>query len=276
MRAVAKDWIDRCRRVTSRLSGEFLNLASPACCPACGRELIAVASLDSPHLCTNCHKAATAPDAGQCPQCGAPIGPFVDAAQGCVRCRTERFHFETVICLGAYQSKLGEMCVAAKGQGAEELAAALADLLWHERQAALLGARANLVVPVPHHWTENFRSVPHVPRTLGAVLAARLRLPFRAHILSKVRRTPRQTSLSPSRRRVNLKGAFRVSRRLCPQLEGRRVLLIDDVLTTGATADAAARALIAAKAASVIVAVIARGLGRRPTTSRNDTASRTD
>jgi predicted amidophosphoribosyltransferase len=67
---------------------------------------------------------------------------------------------------------------------------------------------------------------------------------------------------------VNLRNAFEVSRRLAPHIAGRRILLVDDVLTTGATADEAAKALLEANAACVRVAVIARGIGMKPLAGR--------
>jgi predicted amidophosphoribosyltransferase len=103
---------------------------------------------------------------------------------------------------------------------------------------------------------------------MAAVLSRRLRVDLATHILAKVRRTEKQFMLPPSRRRTNLKGAFHVPRRFHSDVEGRRILLVDDVLTTGATADEAARALLAAGASAVAVTVIARGLGKKPVLSR--------
>jgi predicted amidophosphoribosyltransferase len=74
-----------------------------------------------------------------------------------------------------------------------------------------------------------------------------------------VRRTPAQATLTPSKRRDNLKGAFALVRGL--RLQAHRVLLVDDVLTTGTTAHRAAQVLQKGGAASVRVAVVARGLG---------------
>jgi ComF family protein len=170
--------------------------------------------------------------------------------------------------LGDYHSDLRNMCLAAKKPRSEELAAALAGSLWQLEEKALRGTGAEIVIPVPHHWSENWRRTPHAPETLAAVLSRRLRAQLATHILAKSRRTDKQSDLPPTRRRTNLKGAFHVRRRYHSALKGRRILLVDDVLTTGATAEAAARALRDANASFIAVAVIARALGKKPVVNR--------
>jgi ComF family protein len=245
--------------------GAAIGLVAPPRCAACGREDEPWGGLQSvmPHLCRPCQDAAAPVEVGRCWRCGGPVGPFVDTGRGCIRCRRDRFHFETVIRLGIYRSALRQMCLSAKRPRSEELAAALADLLWQREEPALRGSRTDLVIPVPHHWRESVRTSPHAPETLAAVLSRRLRVDLATHILAKTRSTDKQSKLPPSRRRTNLKGAFHVPRRFHSDLHRRRILLVDDVLTTGATADEAARALLAASASSVAVTVIARGLGKK-------------
>jgi predicted amidophosphoribosyltransferase len=172
-----------------------------------------------------------------------------------------------VIRLGVYENELREMCLAAKRPGGEELAAALGETLWAEEGLALLAAQAELVVPIPHHWSEALLGAPKVPETLSGVLSRRLRVRQVTPILAKVRRTSKQAGLPSGRRRINLRNAFCVPRRFAPYVTGRRILLVDDVLTTGATADEASRALLAAGAASVRVAVV-RSIGPRPIVGR--------
>ena len=265
-----RDWIQQGRCKIDRLLGAAIGLVAPPRCADCGREGHPWGGLRSvlPHLCLPCQAAAVPPEENRCSRCGGPVGPFIDTARSCIHCRRDRFHFATVIRLGIYQSALGRMCLAAKQPHAEELAAALADLLWQRESQALCSVGAHLVIPVPHHWKENLRTSPHAPETMAAVLSRRLRVDLATHILAKVRRTEKQFMLPPSRRRTNLKGAFHVPRRFHSDVEGRRILLVDDVLTTGATADEAARALLAAGASAVAVTVIARGLGKKPVLSR--------
>ena len=101
----------------------------------------------------------------RCFRCGSPIGPFINNGRDCVRCRRDRFHFERVIRLGIYQSALRNMCLASKRS--EELAAALAGYFWQREEATLRGAKADLVIPIPHHWRENLGMTTHAPGDAG-------------------------------------------------------------------------------------------------------------
>jgi predicted amidophosphoribosyltransferase len=147
--------------------------------------------------------------------------------------------------------------LAAKRPGGDSAAAWLADRLWKLRAAELAPLGIDLVIPVPQHWTRRVVAPQNAAESIARRLAARLNAPFRRHILVKTRRTPKQTSLAPSARRENLRGCFHSLR----PLHGRRVLLVDDVLTTGTTANRASRALLDVGAEAVWVAAPARGVG---------------
>jgi predicted amidophosphoribosyltransferase len=264
----AKLW-GRSRRFVSDLFAATFAVVAPSRCAACRRELAFHGLYELlPRLCTGCRDAAIGPAGDRCQRCAAPVGPFLDTSNGCFLCRRSRFHFESVVRLGIYENELREMCLAAKRPGGEELAAALAETLWSEEGLALFGAQSDLVVPIPHHWTESLVSPPKVPETVASVLARRLRRRLATPVLAKVRRTLKQAGLPSTRRRTNVRNAFRVPRRFARYVAGRRILLIDDVMTTGATADEAARALLDANAACVRLAVIARGVGLRPVAGR--------
>jgi predicted amidophosphoribosyltransferase len=93
------------------------------------------------------------------------------------------------------------------------------------------------------------------------VLARRSGAAYEPHLLAKTRRTPAQADLTPTQRRANLRNAFAC---LGVQLRGANILLVDDVLTTGTTAHRASIELRRVGAGRILVAVAARGIGRRP------------
>lgn len=119
-------------------------------------------------------------------------------------------------------------------------------------------AEADLIVPVPLHrarlWSRRFNQAA----ALAAVIARQSRLPAAPTALARVKRTRQQVGLTRAQRAQNLQGAFRVPEAMRPQIEGRRILLVDDVLTTGSTANAAARALLRAGAREIDVLTFAR------------------
>lgn len=179
--------------------------------------------------------------------------------------------------LGVHDGPLRTAVLTAKQQHGAVLATALAELLFRRERTFFEQGDADVIVPVPHHWTDRVLKTHLPPETLAARLARLLKTPMSSHILAKVRRTPPQTALNHTERRNNLRGAFRLIGK--PDLAGARVLLIDDVLTTGTTAHRAA-ALLKQAGAIVNVAVLARGVGLHSqpaggSTSRSPAASPT-
>jgi len=234
----------------------------PPACRLCSAELpeAGVTPRVSP-FCDECRKELLITRGPACVRCGAAIGPFLDPNVPCSLCRDERFAFERVIRLGVYDGALRTACLRSKDRGAEPLAAGLADLLWECESESFQNAKADVVVAVPPHWFRRFSHPHHAAETLAAAWAARLQVPLATHILRKRRWTRPQARLLPSERRMNLRNAFQAAS--TAGLSGAVVLLADDVMTTGTTAHETAKILTQAGAARVIVAVVARGLGRR-------------
>jgi ComF family protein len=129
---------------------------------------------------------------------------------------------------------------------------------WLSRSARPLLEDADVVVPVPLHRWRLLRRRYNQAAEIARPLARGAGLAFLPDALERVRDTATQGGKSATGRRRNVAGAFAIRAAVLDQLTGRRVLLVDDVLTTGATAHACARALKAAGAAAVHVAVIAK------------------
>jgi ComF family protein len=135
---------------------------------------------------------------------------------------------------------------------------------WLSRAAGPLADDADLVVPVPlHHW-RLFRRRYNQSALLARALAHRAEIAYAPNLLTRVRATPSQGRMSRARRRLNVRGAFAVAPRNRHRIKGRRVLLVDDVYTTGATLSEATRCLLGAGAGVVDVLTLARVVRPEP------------
>ena len=233
----------------------LLDFLFPPACPLCQRS---IPSGDS--ACAACRSGLLTPIDNYCQVCSAPVGPHLTTEQGCVHCAGDRFAFERVFALGTYEGPLRFACLRAKQDRSERVPRLLAEMLWARRGDELSARDYDVIIPVPEHWTTRLGRPSSPAAAIGHELGRLLKTSVDLHILRKARRTPAQSQLSPTRRRENLKEAFCIARGV--RLAGAKVLLVDDVLTTGTTAQRASRALRAAQVASVTVAVIARGIGR--------------
>ena len=126
------------------------------------------------------------------------------------------------------------------------------------RAGAELTAEADVIVPVPLHRWRLWRRRFNQAMALAAVVARESGVGCDPFLLARVRPTQSQVGLTRTQRQANLQGAFRVPPEAKPRLEGKRVLLVDDVLTTGSTANAASRALLRGGARGVDVLAFAR------------------
>ena len=214
-----------------------------AVCPDCWQRI----ELIAPPLCNACGlPLPAAPPGGDCAACrGRPPGAAPLARQRAA---------------GRYRGALRAVIRAFKYQGRRSLAEPLAALM-RDAGAPLLAA-ADLVVPVPLHprrrWARGFNQARDLALRLG---------PPVADVLRRTRHTRPQTALAAARRRANVAGAFELSCRgpfgRRQPVAGRTVVVADDVLTTGATLDACARALRAAGARAVFGLTAARVVPRR-------------
>jgi ComF family protein len=227
-----------------------LDLVFPALCPVCGGR-----SDDRTHrpFCAACWTGLPLWEDAGCVGC-ARLFVGLPAGSSCEECRRSPPPFQWARAVGAYRDGLRAAIHALKFRGRVAVAAPLAALL-AERGAAA-AASADAVVPVPLHPVRLAERGFNQAELLAAPCARAWARPLVTGALVRTRPTRPQTELDAAERGANVAGAFAVRRPAA--LAGLRVLLIDDVLTTGATARAAARALREAGAATVGVLVLAR------------------
>jgi ComF family protein len=145
---------------------------------------------------------------------------------------------------------------ALKYQDRTDLAPAMGR--WMARAGRELLESADVLVPVPLHWRRGWGRRYNQSGALARIIERQSGVKLASEALRRIRPTEQQIGLSRPQRASNVQGAFKVAPNRQSMIAGRRVVLIDDVLTSGATVDACARALLRAKAASVDVLVFAR------------------
>lgn len=233
------------------LTQGLVHILYPNTCWVCGQDL----PEDQRGFCQPCRTALITDPHPTCPRCSSSVGPFVNLEDGCSQCRNVSFSFDRVYRLGPYEGVLREVILRLKSWHGEGLGEVVGKLWAEQMDSKLRPERPDVVVPVPLHWRKHWQRGYNQSQVLARVLAKHLQLPCRRRWLRRIRSTPQQTSQTPSARRDNVRGAFRAKEGL--SLEGKTILLVDNVLTTGSTASDAARALRIARPAKIIVAVLA-------------------
>jgi ComF family protein len=233
----------------------LLDLVFPAVCPVC-----AVRSDDPMHrpFCGPCWTALPVGLGPGCSVCGEPF-PGLAGGLPCDACRRTPPPYAFARAVAPYRDGMREAIHALKYEGRPVLAAPLGRLLAEAggpRLPAPPAEWADGLVPVPLHPARLAERGFNQAELLATPCAARWRLPVLGRALIRIRPTLPQTDLTAAARRANVRDAFRVPRP--SEVRGRRLLLVDDVLTTGATVGSAARALRAAGATAVGILTLAR------------------
>jgi ComF family protein len=239
-------------RAIARAAIKFsLNVGLPPLCPACREPL-----RDAGAVCASCWSRLSFIAPPYCERLGIPFaydpGPGVLSMQAIAdppayaRARAA-VRFDDVARALVHAFKYGDRLDLAPTLGG-----------WMARAGHELLADADALVPVPLHWRRLWARRFNQSAALAGAISKITGIPMAALALKRVRATAQQVGLSKSERALNVQGAFRVAPDGKAEVAGRRLVVVDDVLTSGATADACARALLRAGAESVDVLILAR------------------
>jgi ComF family protein len=191
-----------------------------------------------------------------CDRCGAPLGAEVSEGAVCAVCIARPPRWDRARAAFVYEAASRRLVLDLKRSGRRDGLVTFAG--WMAQAGARLLAEADLIVPVPLHYARLATRGFNQSAWLASALSRRSGVPLAVDALKRTRRTPTQGGLSARARRRNVAGAFAVRPSRAGLVHGKRIVLIDDVLTTGATLSACTRALKRAGARQVDVLVLAR------------------
>jgi len=237
------------------ISDAALGLIYPNVCQICGEERAAAAEGFVGPRCWQQVRFIKPPF---CRRCGLPFSGELTAPFDCVNCRGLELHFSSARSAVSARGVVLEVIHRYKYQRALWFEPFLAGLLIRQALPELRGQRWDRLVPVPLHPSKKRQREFNQAERLAARLSAAANIPLDAAVIRRVTATQTQTKLTRQQRAENMRNAFAV--RPGQNLNRERILLFDDVFTTGATTDACAKVLRAAGAGEVAVWTLARGL----------------
>jgi ComF family protein len=243
----------------SRTAGSWFSAALgfiyPEACQLCKQ---ASATSAEGFVCADCRAEVRFIQSPFCQRCGLPQEGAITNAFECTNCRTTELHFSYARSAVAARGKVLDVIHRYKYHRALWFEPFLADLLISQAASDLVREKWDLIVPVPLHATKQREREFNQAERIANRLSTATRIPVDKRLLRRVLPTQTQTQLSRTERLANVRKAFAM--RKGRRLHDERVILLDDVFTTGATTDACARVLRQAGAAEVCVWTVARGI----------------
>jgi ComF family protein len=234
---------------------DCLNLLYPPVCQLCREHR---AEAHDGYVCAKCWSHVRFIRAPFCERCGLPFAGDLTTAFVCTNCNDLKLHFTSARSAVVARTVVLEAIHRFKYSRALWFENFLAGLLIREAAPVLAKGNWHGIVPVPLHPVKLREREFNQAALLAAQLARATKIPLNEKILRRVHPTATQTLLTRDERAANMKNAFIV--RKGTRLAGKRIVLLDDVFTTGATTNACAKALQVAGAAEVCVWTVARGL----------------
>ncbi len=232
-----------------------LGFIYPNVCQLCGKTRAMPAE---GFVCGSCWEQVRFIKPPFCKRCGMPYEGEITASFECTNCRELKLHFRSARSAVSAKGVVRDVILRYKYQREMWFEPFLADLLIREALPELRQEQWDWIVPVPLHPSKRRRREFNQAERLATYLSAASKIPLDTKLLKRVTATSTQTKLNRGKRTENMRNAFATWKGR--KLKGERILLFDDVFTTGATTDACAKVLLEAGAGEVCVWTVARGL----------------
>ena len=232
-----------------------LGLFYPEACQLCAT---ARATPAEGFVCADCRDQVRFVEPPFCDRCGLPYPGAITTTFECSNCRDAEFHFRSARSAVVARDQILDVIHRYKYSRALWFELFLAELLVRQAAPELAKESWDLIVPVPLHPTKEREREFNQAERLAHRLSAATRIPVNNRLVKRVLPTRTQTRLNRAERIANVRHAFAM--RPGQRLDGQRLVLVDDVLTTGATTSACAGVLMRAGASEVCVWTVARGV----------------
>ncbi|MDR2761169.1 MAG: hypothetical protein LBB88_01055, partial [Planctomycetaceae bacterium] len=223
---------------------DILNIFFPPLCPICGvfmpagwsnvqrRGLFGWSPLTA---CGNCISSLSIPNQYVCSRCGGMCCEFDLGKSSCNCCRHLSFRFRRAITLGEYKGELRSIVLRMKTDKSGFYARTISAILLRERAKFFSENTFDLIVPTPSHRKRRFWRGVNSPDLIAKEISRSLNIPVAIDAVKRTVETALQFHLSDQGRLRNVAGAFEINPKMKKLIKGKRILLIDDILTTGAT-----------------------------------------
>ncbi|MDR2723606.1 MAG: ComF family protein [Holosporaceae bacterium] len=227
---------------------KFRDICFPITCCNCGK------IVDSEGLCLDCWKKIKWLSDPKCKICGTPFEIDINAL--CPMCIKKKPYFDKAISTFEYDDFSKSLVLKFKHGDATYICQQLA--VWLYRVSGEVIKNSDIIIPVPIHFFKRLKRKYNQSELLAQRLGKFGGIPYEPRVLRKKKHTQQQEGLSRNARLKNINGSFDVAPKYAHLLHGKTIILVDDVLTTGATANECSKILKRAGAGKVVVLTMAR------------------
>jgi len=237
------------------LLAKVSGLIYPDICQICENEK---ATSEESYVCRSCRSKIKYIEPPFCEQCGKPYEGYITTSFICSDCRSSKIYFSQARSVAVYDDVIKKAIHLYKYKSALWIEPILAEMLIESIKTDSDWSERDAIIPVPLHFVKRNERGFNQSERLSTRISKATGIPLNTKLLKRVKYTETQTTLDRSRRSENVKNAFDVKDK-SGWLKGKKLILIDDVLTTGATVNECERVLRKAGAIDVAVWTVARG-----------------